>query len=124
MHWLFTFSFYSVAGAIVVASLIWKYDRKGLNRFYEAHQTVEDRSAIAQDLAIIRPLAEAVVLFVEYFWSTLSGTEKFTKAVECIVIALGQQGIVSNPSIVRAEVQRAYAQAKVNGTLAASDGSS
>jgi hypothetical protein len=120
MHWIFAFGPYIVAGAIVGAGLLWHYDRKQLVAFYDAHTTAQQRATIAQDVAIIRPLAEAAVPYVEQFWGQLPGAQKFTQAVEHVITALGQRGIAPNPHIVRAEVQKAYAQAKVDGTLAAS----
>ena len=120
MQWILTVGPYLVAGAIVAAGLIWHYDRKQLVAFYDAHTTSQQRATIAQDVAIIRPLAEAAVPYVEQFWGQLPGAQKFTQAVEHVITALGHHGIAPDPQVVRAEVQKAYAQAKVNGTLAAS----
>ena len=105
---------------IVVGGYLWRKDHAQIVAWYDAHTTAKQRETIAQDIAIIKPLAEAAVPYVEQFFAGLPGEQKFTKAVEHVITILGHRGIAPDPLQVRAAVQKAYATAKVDGTLAAS----
>lgn len=105
---------------IVAGGYFWRKDHAQIVAWYDAHTTAKQREIIAQDLALIKPLAEAAVPYVEQFFANLPGDQKFTKATEHVITILGQRGVVPNPDAVRAAIQKAYGEAKVNGTLAAS----
>lgn len=80
--------------------------------FYKAHTTAQERATLSA-------LADAVVPWVEKAFPTLPGAQQFTAAVAQAQKWLAARGIAITASEVEAEVQRAYAQAKVNGVLAA-----
>lgn len=120
MHLIAQYGPWAVGVAIVVGAWIWKHDRKQLVAFYDAHTTAKQREIIAQDVAIVRPLAEAAVPYVEQFYADLPGAQRFIRAVDHVVTILAGRGQTVPPALVRAEIQRAYGIAKANGTLAAS----
>lgn len=80
--------------------------------FYKSHTTAQERATLAS-------LADAAVPWVEKAFPTLPGVQQFSAAVAQAQKWLAARGISITASEVEAEVQRAYAQAKVNGTLAA-----
>lgn len=101
---------------LAVALTWWRLDRTQILRWYRAHTTAAERAAISNDLAIIRPIAEAAVPFVEQFMPG-PGPQKFVSATERVIQIMGQQGTNPNPDLVRQEVQRAYQVAKHAGWL-------
>lgn len=105
---------------IVAGGYLWRKDHAQIVAWYDAHTTAKQRETIAQDVALITPLAEAAVPYVEQFFAELKGPEKFTKAVEHVITVLGHRSIAPDPLVVRAAVQKAFGDAKANGTLAAS----
>jgi len=120
MNTLTTFGPWAVGVAIVIATLVWKWDRKGLVAFYDAHTTAHQRATIASDLAILKPLAEDGVLLAEQQFPGLPGAEKFIHATEHVITVLHDHGLTPNPALVHGAVQAAYAQVAVDGRLAAS----
>ena len=111
---------WAVGVAIVLGTLIWHYDRKQLIAFYDAHTTAKQREVIASEIALVRPLAEAAVPYVEQAFATLPGAQKFVQAADHVATILADRGLTMAPGLVQAEIQRAYGIAKANGTLAAS----
>ncbi len=120
MHYLIQFGPWAVGAAITAGSLVWHYDRKQLIAFYDAHTTAKQREVIAGDIALVRPLAEAAVPFVERQFASLPGAEKFVQAVNHVLSILADRGVSVPAAMIQGEVQRAYGIAKANGTLAAS----
>lgn len=105
-----------VSVLLAVAMAFWRLDRNQILKWYRAHTTATERIAIRNDLAIVRPVAEAAVPFVEQFLPG-PGPEKFVSATERVMQILGQQGVNPNPDLVRQEVQRAYQVAKQAGWI-------
>ncbi len=101
---------------LAVAMVFWRLDRGQILKWYRAHTTASERAAIRSDLAIVRPIAEAAVPFVEQFLPG-PGPEKFVSATERVMQILGQQRVNPNPDLVRQEVQRAYQVAKQAGWI-------
>ena len=73
----------------------------------------------AQQRAVLSDLAAAAVPWAEKFFPALPGAQQFTEAVTQAQAWLKARGINITESEVQAEVQRAYAAAKVSGVLAA-----
>lgn len=120
MTTLLQFGPWAVGVAIVIIGLIWKYDRTGLIKFYDAHTTAKQREIIASDIAIIKPLAEEGVLLAEQNFPHMPGAQKFVQATEHVLEVLNSRGISVVPSMIHGAVQKAYSATKVSGELQAS----
>jgi hypothetical protein len=120
MIWITQYGPWIIGTAIVVGGAVWKLDRTPILAWWRKTVPAQERAALASDLAIIRPLAEAAVPYIEQVYGTLPGAQKFTQAVEHVITALGHRGLVGDPTVIRAAVQKAFGVAKTNGTLAAS----
>lgn len=117
---LLQFGPWAVGVAIVIGSLIWKYDRKQLIAFYDAHTTAKQREIIASDLAIVKPLAEEGVVLAEQQFAQLPGAQKFVQATDHVLQILAERGISVSPALIHGSVQKAFSVLSVNGELKAS----
>lgn len=120
MHTLIQYGPWAIGVAIAAATWVWHHDRQQLTAWYDAHTTAKQRETIASEIALVRPLAEAAVPYVEQAFGQLPGAQKFVQAVDHVLTILADRGLAVPPGLIHAEVQRAYGIAKANGTLAAS----
>ncbi|MHB1870872.1 MAG: hypothetical protein ACYCT1_08460 [Steroidobacteraceae bacterium] len=89
-------------GAVAPKAIAW----------FRAHTTAKQR-------AILAGLADAVVPWLEKEYPALPGADQFNQGVSTVLTWLRARGITIHRTEVAAEIQRAYAQAKANGVLAA-----
>lgn len=120
MHTLIQYGPWAIGVAMAAATWVWHHDRQQLTAWYDAHTTAQQRASIASDLAVVRPLAEEGVLLTEQQFGHLPGPQKFVQATDHVLTILADRGITVPPSLIHGAVQKAYSQAKVDGTLAAS----
>lgn len=120
MHTFIQFGPWAIGVAIAAASLIWKYDRRQLIAFYDAHTTAKQREILASDLAVVKPLAEEGVLLAEQQFPQMPGVQKFVQATEHVLQILAERGVTVPSALIHGSVQQAFSALSVSGELKAS----